>query len=64
MTHEIPIDFSALYRAAFAERDPQRKQILLSQVQKLISNTLQEEGVPLSRIGVQSVSLPKISAVA
>ncbi len=36
-------DFGSLYRAAFAERDPDRKLILLSQVQKVIKPWEQEE---------------------
>lgn len=35
-------DFGELYRAAFAERDPQLKQALLASVQKAIS----ESGCP------------------
>jgi hypothetical protein len=29
-------DFGSLYRAAFAERDPEKKLLLLSQVQKVV----------------------------
>jgi hypothetical protein len=31
-------DFSELYRAAFAEQDPERKGVLLREVQKVIDN--------------------------
>ena len=43
MTQNNVIDFGKLYRAAFAERDPERKQVLLSQVQKAIRKCDQEE---------------------
>ncbi|HXW92337.1 MAG TPA: hypothetical protein VEK33_17430 [Terriglobales bacterium] len=32
----LPADFGSLYRAAFAERDPDKKLVLLSQVQKVV----------------------------
>ena len=64
MTHDTPVDFGKLYRAAFAERDPQRKQLLLSEVQKAISNTPQEQTVILPRFGPQSITAPKVSALA
>jgi phage baseplate assembly protein W len=37
MPHAALRDFSALYRAAFAEVDPETKQVLLARVQKAIS---------------------------
>jgi hypothetical protein len=64
MTHDRPFDFGRLYRAAFAERDPQRKQLLLSEVQKVISNNSQEEPVSMSKLGPQSLSVSRNSAVA
>jgi len=64
MKHDTPLDFGRLYRAAFAERDPQRKQLLLSEVQKAISNTPQEEIVTLPKFGPQSVTVSKVSAFA
>jgi hypothetical protein len=64
MTHDTPLDFGRLYRAAFAERDPQRKQLLLSEVQKVISNNSQRETVSIAKLGPQSVSGPRNSAVA
>lgn len=36
-------NFGELYRAAFAERDPQRKCILLGEVQRVINNWEQSE---------------------
>lgn len=57
-------DFSTLYRAAYAERDPQRKQMLLSQVQEVIASSDPSEPLPTIKLGVQSLSLPKIAAVA
>jgi hypothetical protein len=64
MTHDTPVDFGRLYRAAFAERDPQRKQVLLSEVQKVISSTQHEETVAMAKFGPQSVTIPKVSATA
>jgi len=49
-------DFGALYRSAFAERDPERKQMLLSQVQKAINNSKQKEPVPMAKLSAQSLS--------
>lgn len=57
-------DFSTLYRAAYAERDPQRKQMLLSQVQQVIANSEQGESLPPIKLGAQPLSFPKIAAVA
>jgi hypothetical protein len=64
MTHDTAVDFGKLYRAAFAERDPQRKQLLLSQVQKAISNISQEETVTLPKFAPRSVTAPDVSATA
>ncbi|MBV8052752.1 MAG: hypothetical protein JOZ80_16310 [Acidobacteriaceae bacterium] len=64
MTHDTPVDFGKLYRAAFAERDPQRKQLLLSQVQKAISNTVQDENITLPKFGPQSIAVRQVSALA
>jgi len=57
-------DFGALYRSAFAERDPERKQMLLSQVQKAISDSEQQKSGSTIKFGSQSVSDPKIAAAA
>lgn len=62
MKRDTPIDFGKLYRAAFAERDPQRKQLLLSQVQTAISNAPQEQTLP--KFGPQSVPASNASALA
>ena len=61
MTHDV-IDFGKLYRAALAERDPQRKQILLSQVQRVISSTEPEEQAPGTKFAPESAVLPKVAA--
>jgi hypothetical protein len=63
MTHDL-IDFGKLYRAALAERDPQRKQILLSQVQRAISKTEPEEQASRPKFAPESAALPKLNAVA
>jgi len=63
MTHDLA-DFGTLYRAAFAERDPQRKQVLLSQVQRAISNTEPDEGASGHKFAPESVPLSKVSAAA
>jgi len=57
-------DFGSLYRAAFAERDPEKKQILLSQVQKAISSSEQEEITAMVKLGPRAAVLPKVSAAA
>jgi hypothetical protein len=62
MTQNDVSDFGELYRSAFAERDPQRKQILLSQVQQAISDTEQDETVV--KLSPQSLSSSKMAAVA
>jgi hypothetical protein len=64
MNQNNVVDFGALYRSAFAERDPQRKQILLSQVQKAIRNTEQDETVSIVKLSPQSLSSSKIGAIA
>jgi hypothetical protein len=57
-------DFGSLYRAAYAERDPQRKQILLSQVQQAIANSEPAESRSMVKLGPQSLITPKVAAVA
>jgi len=57
-------DFGALYRSAFAERDPERKQMLLSQVQRAIGNCKEEEPAPGVKLSAQSASPSIIAAVA
>jgi len=64
MTHDTPLDFGRLYRAAFAERDPQRKQMLLSEVQKAITSTAQEETFIVPKFGPQSVTVSNVSVLA
>ena len=64
MAQDKMIDFGTLYRAAFAERDPKRKQVLLSQVQKAISGSGQEEITAMVKLGPQSAPLSKVSAAA
>lgn len=64
MAQDNTNDFGTLYRAAFAERDPEKKQILLSQVQKAISSSEQEEITAIAKLGPQSAQLPKVSAAA
>lgn len=59
MKNDRLTDFATLYRAAFAERDPQRKQVLLSQVQRLISSTDSRMTLPS-----QTVSVVKLSSAA
>ena len=56
-------DFGTLYRAAYAERDPDRKQILLGQVQKAISQSEQDEHATMVKLGAQSAE-PSKAAVA
>jgi hypothetical protein len=58
------IDFGTLFRAAFAERDPERKQVLLSQVQRAIASCEPGENAPMIKLGLQSVSQSKIVAAA
>lgn len=48
------IDFGTLYRAAYAERDPDRKQVLLGRVQKAISESEQDETRALVKLSPQS----------
>jgi hypothetical protein len=48
------IDFGNLYRAAYAERDPERKQILLERVQKAISQSEQDESTSMVKLGPQA----------
>jgi hypothetical protein len=60
-------DFGTLYRSAFAERDPERKQMLLTQVQTLINKSGQDELHTNVKLGPQAVPLSnklKIAAVA
>lgn len=57
------IDFGILYRTAYAERDPERKQILLSQVQNAIRNCEQDE-MATTKLGPQMAQFSKITAVA
>jgi hypothetical protein len=64
MKHDLSGDFGALYRAAFAERDPQRKQVLLSQVQRLISSAGPDEALSMMALAPQSVSFVKLSSAA
>lgn len=64
MNQKNMIDFGALYRSAFAERDPERKQLLLSQVQQAISTTQQDEPGSVAKLGPQSLSAPKMAAAA
>jgi hypothetical protein len=55
-------DFATLYRAAYAEHDPERKQILLGQVQKAISDSEQGENTTIVKLGPQSVSKAAVAA--
>ncbi len=49
MTQGKPADFANLYRAAFAERDPDKKLTLLREVQQLLHSWQQtEEGLIVS----------------
>jgi len=64
MAQHNSIDFGKLYRSAVAERDPERKQVLLSQVQKAIRKCEQEEITALVKLGSQSAQLSKVQAVA
>jgi hypothetical protein len=52
-------DFGALYRSAFAERDPEKKQMLLSQVQRAISDSEEKQTVGLVKLGAQSSIHPE-----
>jgi len=63
MAQDNMIDFGTLYRAAYAERNPERKQILLSEVQKVIRSSEQEE-VAAIKLASQRAQLPKVSAAA
>ena len=42
-------DFAELYRAAYAEADQERKNVLLGEVRKAIERRIQEPGEELSR---------------
>jgi hypothetical protein len=64
MIQNIANDFGTLYRSAFAERDPEKKQILLSQVQQAISDSEQERTASTIKLAAQSASESKITAVA
>jgi hypothetical protein len=64
MTQNNVSDFGTLYRSAFAERDPEKKQMLLNQVQKVISNSEQNEKASKVKLAPQSVPVSKISAAA
>ncbi len=64
MTRDTFADFGRLYRAALAERDPQKKQLLLSEVQRVISHSQKDEPVSVAKFGPQSVSSSKITATA
>lgn len=63
MTQNNVSDFGELYRSAFAERDPEKQQMLLNQVQKVISNCEQEEPVSMVKLSPRSSS-SKMAAVA
>jgi hypothetical protein len=64
MTQNNVSDFGTLYRSAFAERDPEMKQMLLNQVQKVISNCEKDEMSPMVKLAPQSVPVSKIAGVA
>jgi hypothetical protein len=64
MTQDNMIDFGTLYRTAFAERDPERKQILLSQVQKAITTSERDETTAVVKLGPQSAQVSKVRVVA
>jgi hypothetical protein len=57
-------DFGTLYRSAFAERDPEKKQALLNQVQRLISKCEQDEKPLNVRLALQPMPRSKIAAAA
>ncbi len=48
MTQGKPADFAILYRAAFAERDPDKKLTLLREVQQLLHSWQQTEEGPIA----------------
>jgi len=56
------VDFGTLYRAAFAERDAEKKQLLLKQVQSVIASS-HEEDTPV-RLPVQGLTIGPIRAIA
>jgi len=62
MAQDNMIDFGTLYRAAYAERNPERKQILLSEVQKVIRSSEPEEVPAMIKLAPQST--PKVSVAA
>jgi hypothetical protein len=64
MAQDNMIDFGTLYRSAFAERDPERKQMLLSQVQRAITISEQDETTAVVKLGPQSEQLSKVRAIA
>ena len=48
------LDFRELYRAAFAERDPQKKLLLLSQVQQVVKPWEQDDMRMTGQSGAQA----------
>jgi len=62
MNHNNSVDFGALYRAAYAERDAEKKQMLLKQVQSVIESYHEDE--VSTKLPVQALSVSLIRAIA
>jgi len=62
MNHNNSVDFGTLYRAAFAERDAEKKQLLLKQVQSVIASYHEEEAS--AKIPVQGLTISPVRAIA
>jgi len=56
------VDFAALYRAAYAERDAEKKQMLLRQVQSVIASYHEDQ--PSPKLPVQSLTVSPTRAIA
>jgi len=52
-------DFRELYRAAFAERDPEKKLLLLSQVQQVVKPWEPEETCLMGQSAASAQTLPE-----
>lgn len=64
MSQNEAYDFTKLYRAAFAERNPDRKLVLLGQVQRAIQNWEQATEVPAKRVPSDQQLAPRIALTA
>ena len=62
MNHKNGVDFGSLYRAAFAERDGEKKQQLLKQVQSVIASYHEDE--TSAKLPAQGFTISPIRAIA